>query len=165
CRGAAEASTRGHDVEVLVSAPPEPLEIVTDRERLRAALVNILANAREAVLTRRADEARIVHAVAMGPAPREGQPAERGPREITVEVQQDPPGRVRVVVADRGTGIAAEDLPRVFEPYYTTRRTGSGLGLAIARHIVEGLGGTIELASRHGEGTTVTIALPVDSRT
>jgi signal transduction histidine kinase len=164
CRGAAEASTRGHDVEVAVLAPPEPLEIVTDPERLRAALVNILANAREAVLTRRAEETRASHAVATMPMPSHAKRAEPATMEITLEVRQDPPDRVCVVVADRGTGIAAEDLPRVFEPYYTTRRTGSGLGLAIARHIVEGLGGTIELTSRHGHGTTVTIALPVDSR-
>ncbi|MPZ18005.1 MAG: HAMP domain-containing protein [Luteitalea sp.] len=164
CRGAAEASTRGHDVKVVVAAPPEPLEIVTDAERLRAALVNILANAREAVLTRRADEARVTHPVTTKPTPPEDKGAELNAMAITLEVRQDRPSRVRVVVADRGTGIAEEDLPRVFEPYFTTRRTGSGLGLAIARHIVEGLGGTIELASRQGEGTTVTIALPVDSR-
>ena len=62
--------------------------------------------------------------------------------------------RVAVEVRDRGIGIAAEDLPRVFDPYFTTRRTGTGLGLAISRHIVEGLGGTISVASRKGEART-----------
>ena len=52
-------------------------------------------------------------------------------------------GRVAIVVADRGAGIAAADLPRVFDPYFTTKRGGTGLGLPIAKNIVEGLGGAI----------------------
>ncbi len=62
--------------------------------------------------------------------------------------------RVAIEVRDRGIGIAAEDLPRVFDPYFTTRRTGTGLGLAISRHIIEGLGGTI--ASRAGRAKALT---------
>ncbi len=53
-----------------------------------------------------------------------------------------------------------EDLPRVFDPYFTTRRTGSGLGLAIAKNIIEGMGGTISLDSRPGDGTEIRIELP-----
>jgi two-component system NtrC family sensor kinase len=67
---------------------------------------------------------------------------------------------VSVDVQDRGGGIPPEDLARVFEPYFTTRRTGSGIGLAISRNIIEGLGGTIAIASRLGEGTVVKIELP-----
>jgi signal transduction histidine kinase len=52
-------------------------------------------------------------------------------------------------------------MARVFDPYFTTRRTGTGLGLAISRNIVEGLRGTISIGSRSGEGTTVHIELPV----
>ena len=51
---------------------------------------------------------------------------------------------------DRGTGIRPEDLSQIFEPYFTTRRTGTGLGLPIARNIVEGLGGTMAIATRRG---------------
>ena len=50
-------------------------------------------------------------------------------------------------------GIAGEDLGRVFDPYFTTRRTGTGLGLAISKNIVEGLGGAISVSSRQGLGT------------
>ena len=57
-------------------------------------------------------------------------------------------------------GVAAADLPHVFEPYFTTKRTGTGLGLAIARKVVEALGGTIRMESREGEGTRVEIELP-----
>ncbi len=63
-------------------------------------------------------------------------------------------------MTDRGPGIAREDLPRLFEPFFTTRRTGSGLGLAIARNIIEGLGGTIVVESRSNVGTIVRIELP-----
>jgi signal transduction histidine kinase len=48
----------------------------------------------------------------------------------------------------------------VFDPYFTTRRTGTGLGLAISRNIIEGLGGTISVASRLESGTDVRIELP-----
>ena len=63
---------------------------------------------------------------------------------------------------DHGIGIVAEDQARMFDPFFTTRRTGTGLGLAITRNIIEGLGGTITLSSRPGEGTEVHIELPVD---
>jgi two-component system sensor histidine kinase HydH len=56
--------------------------------------------------------------------------------------------------------VAAADLPHVFDPYFTTKRTGTGLGLAIARKVVEALGGSIRMESREGEGTRVEIELP-----
>ena len=62
-----------------------------------------------------------------------------------------------------GTGMDPEVAGQVFEPYFTTRRKGTGLGLAIARNIVEGLGGTITLDSRKGEGTTVRLTLPQET--
>jgi signal transduction histidine kinase len=52
----------------------------------------------------------------------------------------------------------------VFDPYFTTRRAGTGLGLAISRNIIEGLGGTIAVSSRTGEGTDVRIELPETQR-
>ena len=68
--------------------------------------------------------------------------------------------RIAIVVRDRGVGIEAEDVPKVFDPYFTTKRTGSGLGLAIAKNIIEGLGGTIAVSSRTGEGTEMRVELP-----
>jgi len=67
--------------------------------------------------------------------------------------------RVVISVRDRGPGIAADDLPRVFDPYFTTRRGGTGLGLAISKNIVEGLGGTLSVLSRPGHGTEFRIEL------
>jgi len=72
-------------------------------------------------------------------------------------------GAVHVEIADDGCGIAAEDLKRVFEPFFTTRAVGegTGLGLSVARDIAQAHGGRIELASRRGSGTRVLIVLPV----
>ncbi len=71
-------------------------------------------------------------------------------------------GRMRLSVSDTGTGIASENLTRIFEPYFTTKSEGSGLGLAIARRIVESHGGTIEVTSEKGTGTRFDIVLPLD---
>jgi signal transduction histidine kinase len=139
CRDAARAAVEGEEQpSVQVTADPALPPVVTDAERMRVALVNVLTNARHAV---------------------EGRGA-RAPA-IYVATRRLSPDRVAVIVRDRGVGIRPEDLPRVFEPYFTTKRTGSGLGLAIARNIIEGLGGTIALSSRAGEGTEIAIELPV----
>ncbi|MGE3178869.1 MAG: sensor histidine kinase, partial [Vicinamibacterales bacterium] len=63
-------------------------------------------------------------------------------------------------IADRGPGIAPDDLPRIFDPYFSTKRGGTGLGLPIAKNIVEGLGGTLTVISTTGEGTEIRIELP-----
>jgi PAS domain S-box-containing protein len=68
---------------------------------------------------------------------------------------------VRVTFADTGSGIASDDLHRVFEPFYTTKTEGLGLGLYITRNIVEEHGGRVEVESKQDEGTTFTVWLPV----
>ena len=72
---------------------------------------------------------------------------------------------VRVIVRDDGTGIPADILPRLFEPFLTTKETGRGvgLGLAISRSILERHNGSIEVQSEPGRGTTFTITLPWDT--
>jgi signal transduction histidine kinase len=74
-------------------------------------------------------------------------------------------GLAVLTVADNGQGIAAEDLPRVFERFYRADESRSsannGLGLAISKAIVEAHGGTIEATSQPGVGTTFTVRLPV----
>jgi signal transduction histidine kinase len=70
-------------------------------------------------------------------------------------------GFVAITVRDTGVGMDEEALARVFEPYFSTKTTGTGLGLTIARRNVELSGGTIDVKSGRGEGTAVTIRLPI----
>jgi signal transduction histidine kinase len=67
-----------------------------------------------------------------------------------------------LAVADTGSGIPAEVLSRIFDPFFTTKQDGgTGLGLAISRQIVNELGGTIDVDTVPGEGTTFRVRLPV----
>ena len=69
-------------------------------------------------------------------------------------------GLVALTVQDDGPGIPEADRARLFEPFFTTKEGGTGLGLAIVRRLVADVGGTIEVESREGEGTRVTVSLP-----
>ena len=73
--------------------------------------------------------------------------------------------RVVVTVADTGVGIPAEVLPHIFEPYFTTRHEegGTGLGMSILQNVAEIHNAKLELDSRHGEGTTVSLSFPAMS--
>lgn len=111
--------------------------IIGDTDRLAQVLRNLLSNA-------------LRHTPAGG--------------RITVRVMQAV-GKARLAVADTGTGIAAEDLPHVFDRFYRggqpgQRGKGAGLGLAIAQKLVAAHGGEITVASAPGQGTTFTVTLP-----
>jgi signal transduction histidine kinase len=101
------------------------------RDELKEVLLNLLENA------------RLAHA-----------------RTVSVSVSADPE-TVRVDVQDDGQGIAADVLPHVFEPHFSTRTSGSGLGLAISRRLIEGWGGRISLESTPGIGTIVHVQLRI----
>jgi signal transduction histidine kinase len=140
CRDAASSALSGDGAPPLrVDAGPEVGSVVTDADRLRAVLVNVLGNAREAMAS-------------AGPA--------AGEAPIVLSVARTGAGQVAISVRDRGAGIAPADLPHVFEPYFTTKRTGTGLGLAIAKNIVDALGGTLTVSSEVGQGTSITIQIP-----
>jgi len=71
---------------------------------------------------------------------------------------------IEFLLVDSGRGIAAEDLPRIFEPFFTTKgNQGTGLGLAVSWGIVEAHGGTLEVQSELGQGTTFTLQLPTNA--
>ena len=124
-------------IQIRLDLDPALSAITTDGERLRQALVNILDNAIQAVTGRAAD--------------------------VRLRTMRIDGRRMAVVVSDNGSGIAPEDMPRLFDPYFTTRRTGTGIGLAISRNIIEGLGGRITVSSARERGTEVRIELPLDS--
>ena len=76
---------------------------------------------------------------------------------------------LEVIIMDTGSGISRNDIGKIFDPFYTTRKTGTGLGLAIVRNIIESHGGTVdikspppeELAQLEKKGTAIIISLPV----
>ncbi len=141
CREAvAAAMTSTPAVPIVTELDVASAEVLTDRERVRSVLVNVLDNAQQAVGAR--------------------EPRDAGGPAIVLRLVRAPGATWRITVRDTGPGIAPDDLPRIFEPFFTTRRRGSGLGLAIARNVVEGLGGTIRAESQVGEGTTVIVDLP-----
>ncbi len=105
--------------------------LLCEEKKLQQVFLNVLLNARQA----------------------------GGSGEVAVKIERKH-DRYKVSVSDRGKGVGARELARVFEPFYTTKTAGSGLGLAVARKIVEDHGGEISMESVEGEGTTVIITLP-----
>jgi signal transduction histidine kinase len=126
---------------IIALESPQAVEGLWDAERLERVFANILANA-----------------VKYSP--------EGGPVDVFVETEGAPLSSVTVRVTDRGVGIPPEEIERVFERFYrasnvSERIPGTGIGLAGAKQIVERHGGSIELSSDQGKGTTVSVTLPV----
>ena len=69
-------------------------------------------------------------------------------------------GQIRILIRDSGAGIPAEDLDRIFDPFYTTKARGSGLGLGITRRIIRDHGGSIDVTSEPGRGATFALIFP-----
>lgn len=106
--------------------------MLCDREYMRICIINLIINAVQAI-------------------------KEEG--EVRIECgREDPWTYVRI--SDDGEGIERDELDRIFEPYYSTKRLGIGIGLAITKRFVEEHGGSITAASEIGKGTTMTIRLP-----
>jgi signal transduction histidine kinase len=143
CRASAAAAWAGDaESKVALELDGSLPRIVTDAERLRAALINIMTNARHAV-----------QAAHLG---------DNGGAAVTVRTRSNGNGHVIVSIKDRGVGIAPEDMARIFDPYFTTRRAGTGLGLPISKNIIEGMGGTLAVSSERGVGTEIRIDLPLN---
>jgi signal transduction histidine kinase len=144
CRASATAAWAGDSTgSIAFQLDPALPPAMTDAERLRTALVNILGNARQAVES----VGRPIGETTDGP-------------HVTLKTERAGEHAV-ITISDDGAGIASGDLTRVFEPYFTTRRSGTGLGLPIAKNIIEGLGGSIVVHSEQQRGTRVRIDLPL----
>ena len=127
-------------ISIVQEFAPDTPTIYADRQKLRQVFLNLLTNASDAMpqggtLTLRTAPATLDN----------GKPA------------------VLIELADTGTGILAENLERIMEPFFTTKEEGkgTGLGLAICRRVVQEHHGSIQIASEVGKGTTVRIVLPV----
>ena len=108
--------------------------ILVDRDQLSQALLNLLLNALESM---------------------------EGAGKIRISMESGGAEVLAISISDTGRGIPKEDLERVFEPFFSTKRKGTGLGLAIVHQIVESHKGEIKVESRAGEGTTFRITLPI----
>jgi signal transduction histidine kinase len=76
------------------------------------------------------------------------------PRELVIATERDEAERVRVAVRDSGIGLDPENVNRIFDAFYTTKRGGMGMGLSISRSIIENHGGRLWAESNDGPGTT-----------
>jgi signal transduction histidine kinase len=123
-------------VTVEIALPPSSLAVLGDRDRLVQVVGNLCRNA--------------IEAMAESPAP----------RHVHVRCERSD-GVACVEVRDLGPGIPPELLPRLFEPFRTTKSAGTGLGLPIARQIVEAHGGRLVVESRPGIATTFRVELPL----
>jgi len=142
-------TARHNAIEIAFDAPSEPLMAIGDRQHVEQALLNLALNGLAAI----------------GP-PDVGDSTMPGRRVLTFSVSMakspnDTPC-VQVDVADSGSGIKAEHMPRIFDTFFTTKAPGkgAGLGLAIVKEIVESHGGHITVESVVGEGTVFHVLLP-----
>ncbi|MCS6914446.1 MAG: ATP-binding protein [Myxococcales bacterium] len=135
----ATTASQRPEVRVVTSIDPQAAEIRTDPGLVRQILINLLTNALDASHARGGSEG-----------------------VVTLSADSAGDGWVRISVRDNGIGIAAEDLPRVFEPFYTTkgRGRGTGLGLSICRELARALGGRITVTSTPGQGSEFAVVLP-----
>jgi signal transduction histidine kinase len=80
--------------------------------------------------------------------------------KITVETGYSDDGSIEISIADTGKGIAEEDLPKIFDSFFTTKQAGTGLGLSIVESIAKAYGGTVAVKSQVGVGSRFTVRLP-----
>ncbi|AMV71670.1 nitrogen fixation sensor histidine kinase GnfL [Desulfuromonas carbonis] len=135
---------RGKQIDFVLTLDPSIPPLLGDENLLTRLFLNLIKNAAEAI---------------------EG----KGRVEICSRVASDfhmqKPGQrpvplIVIEIRDSGRGIPAEDLDRIFTPFYTTKNRGSGLGLATCQKIVDSHRGLLRFDSREGEGTTVSVSLP-----
>jgi two-component system sensor histidine kinase HydH len=121
-------------VQLVFRPPAEPVLVEADAGQLQQLIVNLSLNALDAM-----------------------------PQGGTLEVllQRTAGGEAELRVQDSGPGVPAEMLPRLFEPFVSTKETGLGLGLVVSRRIAEGHGGTLQAANRPGGGACFTLRLPL----
>jgi PAS domain S-box-containing protein len=130
------------EVAVETGLAPELPPLRGERIPLQQVLVNLAINAMDA----------------MADAP-------VGKRKLAVRTARTGSGAVEVSVTDSGTGISAERIPHIFEPFYSTKPNGLGMGLPISRTIVEAHDGRIAAENNPGGGATFRVLLPPDGKT
>jgi two-component system, NtrC family, sensor kinase len=125
----------GRGVSVAQTLAADLPTVSADEGQIRQALLNLVRNAAEAM-------------------------GDGGALTLTTRRASD--GAVEVCVDDTGPGIEAADIPRIFDPFFSTKEGGTGLGLALTQQIVAEHGGRIDVRSRIGEGTTFVLRFPAE---
>lgn len=128
-----DSDAKSKKVEIKVVVPPDLPAARVDRNYFKQALLNLILNGMQAM-------------------------PEGGGLILEANVSR---GHMVVSVADTGEGIPEDVLPRIFDPYFTTKTKGAGLGLPISRRIVEAHGGTLTADSKVGQGTCFKITFPI----
>jgi signal transduction histidine kinase len=132
-----EYESAARQVHVVLEMPPDLPTLRADADQLTQILLNLVMNA----LTATGPDGRVT--VSAAPAQREGLAG------------------IEVTVADTGLGIRPEDLPQIFKPFFSTKRSsGAGLGLSICHDLVKAHKGTITVVSEPGIGSRFTVWLP-----
>ena len=134
-----ETEAAGRGVPIVPELRPLPV-IHGDRLHFQQVLLNLLVNGMDA----------------MADAP-------TGRKRLAVRTAHNDDGEVEITVTDTGRGIAAADLPRLFDSFFTTKKDGMGLGLSLCRSIVQAHGGRISATNNLSGGATFTVLLPVDA--
>ncbi len=136
----AVSRSKGRDgVELELDLEPGLAELRADADQLERVVVNVVQNAYEAL-------------------------EERGRVKVAVRRSPAGDGWLEIQVDDDGPGMSDTTLERAFIPFYTTKQQGTGLGLALCERLIRAQGGTIQLRSRPGEGTSVLIRLPPEAK-
>lgn len=141
---------RVHEKEtpLTIDFDEEPIRGTWDESQLREVFVNLLANAIDA-------------GVAKSPVKVSTELVDGDGRAATNDQVSRRDARARIVIADEGSGMDRKTMSRLFEPFFTTKKRGTGLGLSIVRQIIDLHGGTIDVQSNVGKGTTFKIELPL----
>ncbi len=84
--------------------------------------------------------------------------------QLSISATRSGRPQVSISITDTGCGISPETMEKLFEPLFTTKARGIGLGLAVSRNLAQANGGSIEVESTEGEGSTFTVTLPTDER-
>ena len=141
---------RGSNVACAFDISSDLWEVSADEEQLTQVVTNLVVNAQQSMRDGGCIDVRAENII---------EPGRRWEHALPIE-----PGRyIRISVTDHGIGIPEQYVGRIFDPYFSTKENGNGLGLATAYSIVKNHGGYVAVVSRPGEGTTLTVNLPVSA--
>jgi two-component system, NtrC family, sensor kinase len=133
--GLKEREFKVADIEVILDYDPGLPEIMLDHDQIRQVFLNLVNNAGDAI---------------------------SGPGKITITTNRNDQD-IQITIKDTGKGMSAEQLGKIFNPFFTTKEVGkgTGLGLSVSLNIIESVGGMVDVQSLEGAGSSFTISLPI----